>query len=117
MKPSEWRYIGLRLSSSSPSPLPSILPSFILDLIHTAQTATMGSVGGAYNVDVLSTLPSSGETEGKSWDAVVRVEAKHAQDLVTSLSMLPSPMVQNAKVRMRVVGPTTAVQSLQNLLS
>ncbi|SPC62895.1 related to TRZ1 - tRNase Z, involved in RNA processing [Ustilago sp. UG-2017b] len=115
MKPSEWRYIGLRLSSSSS--LASILPAFMLDLVQTAQTATMGAVGGAYNVDILSTHPSNGEGEGKSWDAVVRVEAKHAQDLVTSLSLLPAPSMQNTRVRMKAVGPTTAIQTLQNLLS
>lgn len=89
----------------------------MLDLVQTAQTATMGVVGGAYNVDILSTHPSNGEGEGKSWDAVVRVEAKHAQDLVTCLSLLPAPLVQNTRVRMKAVGPTTAIQTLENLLS
>lgn len=116
MKPSEWRYIGVRLSPPpSSSTLPQILPAFVLELVQTAQTATIGNVGGAYNVDVLSTHPSACDA-GKSWEAVLRVEARHAQDLTTCLSMLPAPAVQDSKVRMRVVGPTTAIQTLQNLL-
>ncbi|SPO28261.1 related to TRZ1 - tRNase Z, involved in RNA processing [Ustilago trichophora] len=115
MKPSEWRYIGLRFSPfPSSSTLPTILPSFVLDVVHTAQTSTLGNAGGAYNVDILSTH-SCALDQGKSWDAVLRVEARHGQDLVTSLSMLPSPTVQDKKIRLRVVGPTTAVQTLQNL--
>lgn len=117
MKPSEWRYIALRLSPSPPtSTLPNILPSFVLDLVHTAQTSTLGNVGGAYNVDILSTHPSPKTDGGKSYDAILRVEAKHGQDLVTSLSMLPAPTVQETKLRLRVVGPTSAIQTCQNLL-
>ena len=117
MKPFVWRYIGLRLSPApSHSTLPTILPTLVLELVQTAQTSTMGTVGGAYNVDVLSTQASPSD-EGKSWDAVLRVDAKHGQDLVTCLSMLPTPTVQNVSLRMRVVGPTTTIQTLQNLFN
>ncbi|SJX63891.1 related to TRZ1-tRNase Z, involved in RNA processing [Sporisorium reilianum f. sp. reilianum] len=114
MKPSEWRYLGLRLSpsSSSTTALPTILPTYVLELVQTAQTSTMGAAGGAYNVDVLSVHVSN----GASWDAVLRVEARHGQELATCLSMLPSPSVHDAQVRLSVVGPTTAVQTLHNLL-
>lgn len=115
MKPSEWRYIGLRFSPSpSTSPLPTILPSFVLEVVHTAQTKTMGNVGGAYNVDILLTHPSAFDG-GRSWDAVLRVQARHGLDLVTSLSVLPAPTVRDQQARLRVVGPTTAIQTLQNL--
>lgn len=113
MKPSEWRYLGLRLSPSpSTSTLPTILPTFVLELVHTAQTATMGAAGGAYNVDVLSVHAS----HGGNWDAVLRVEARHGPELATCLGMLPAPTVQNVRLRLSVVGPTTAVQTVQNLV-
>ncbi|KAJ9473834.1 Ribonuclease Z [Pseudozyma hubeiensis] len=116
MKPSEWRYLGLRLSPSpSSSPLPTILPTLVLQLVQTAQTATLGNTGGAYNVDVLSTHASAADG-GKSWDAILRVDAKHGQDLATCLSMLPSPKLQDQNVRLRIVGPTSAIQTVQNLL-
>lgn len=116
MKPNEYRYIGLRLSPSpSTAILPTILSTFVLELVQTAQTATLGAVGGAYNVDVLSTHPCPAD-EGKSWDSLLRVDAKHGQDLVTCLSVLPSPTVGETRLRVRVVGPTTAIQTVQNLL-
>lgn len=116
MKPSEWRYVGLRLSPSpSSSSLPTILPTFVLELVQSAQTATLGHVGGAYNVDILSTHPAASDA-GKSWDAVLRVDARHGQDLVTCLSVMPAPTVGETRLRVRVVGPTTAIQTVQNLL-
>lgn len=115
LKPSEWRYIGILLSPSpSTSSLPTILPAYILSLVQTAQTSTLGNVGGAYIVDVLSTQPSASD-DGKSWEATLRVDARHGQDLTTCLSMLPAPEVQGSRVRLRVVGPTTAIQTVQNL--
>ncbi|TKY89791.1 hypothetical protein EX895_001088 [Sporisorium graminicola] len=117
MKPSDWRYLGLRLSPSSSSStsaaLPTILATYVLELVQTAQTATMGAAGGAFNVDVLSVHASA---SGTGWDAVLRVEARHGQDLATCLSMLPSPRVQDAQLRLSIVGPTTAIQTVQNLL-
>ncbi|SNX85356.1 related to TRZ1 - tRNase Z, involved in RNA processing [Melanopsichium pennsylvanicum] len=123
MKPLEWRYVGLRLCSpAGGSDLhTTILPTFVVELVQSAQNATLGNVGGAFNVDVLSTHPCAFPTtitsDGKQgWDAVLRVEVRHAQDLVTCLSILPAPVVQGISMRIKVVGPTTAIQSLQNLL-
>ncbi|CDU25176.1 related to TRZ1-tRNase Z, involved in RNA processing [Sporisorium scitamineum] len=126
MKPSEWRYLGLHLSPSpTTSALPTILPTFVLELVRTAQTSTSGVAGGAYNVDILSVHPSTSTSSSGGgvggggaggWDAVLRVEARHGQDLATCLSMLPSPTVQEKKIRLKVVGPTTTVQTVQNLL-
>ncbi|GAC99145.1 potential tRNA 3' processing endoribonuclease [Pseudozyma hubeiensis SY62] len=117
MKPCEWRYIGLRLSPSpSSSSLPTVLPTLVLQIVQTAQTATLGNMGGAYNIDILSTHASAADG-GKSWDAVLRVDAKHGQDLATCLSMLPSPKLQDQNVRLRIVGPTSAIQTVQNLLT
>uniref|UniRef100_V5EX16 ribonuclease Z n=1 Tax=Kalmanozyma brasiliensis (strain GHG001) TaxID=1365824 RepID=V5EX16_KALBG len=115
LKPSDWRYLGLHLSPSpSTATLPVILPAYILSLVHTAQTATMGVLGGAYNVDILSTHVSA--SDGRSWHAVLRVDARHGQDLSSSLSMLPAPEVGGVRLRMRVVGPTTSIQTVQSLL-
>ena len=116
MKPSEWRYIGLRLSASpSTAAMPTLLPAFVLELVHTAQNATMGNIGGGFNVDILSTHPSRSSCVG--WDAILRVQASHGQDLVTCLSTAPAPTVQETRLRVRVVGPATTIQTCQNLLS
>lgn len=116
LKPSDWRYLGLHITPSpSTAPLPVMLPTYILSLVHTAQTSTLGVLGGAYNVDVLSThaSPSDG---ARTWHALLRVDATHAQDLGAALSMLPAPELGGVRLRIRIVGPTTAIQSVHSLL-
>ena len=118
LKPTEWRYLGLCISAARASggSLTTVLPTLVVELVQQAQTGAMGVMGGAYNVDVLSTYPSPAEEEA-AWHALLRVDARHAQDLATSLTLLTAPAINEVRLKLRVVGPATTIQTTNSLLN
>ncbi|SPO46727.1 related to TRZ1 - tRNase Z, involved in RNA processing [Moesziomyces antarcticus] len=118
LKPTEWRYLGLCISAArvSEGSLATVLPTLVVELVQQAQTGAMGVTGGAYNVDVLSTHPSPSD-EGAAWHALLRVDARHAHDLATSLTLLTAPAINDVRLKLRVVGPTTTIQTTNSLLN